>query len=214
MNIVLLGKGAFAIKVAKWLKKNHNLLCVVPDMPEPDWTDSLKEWSINNRCAVVESGDYGDIDESLVIDLAISVFYGKIIKKPFIDRCKNIINLHNAPLPKYRGVRPINWALYNNETYHGVTIHKIHEGIDDGDILGRVVYPIYPEVEEVIDVYNKSLEYGFLLFRDVMAKIDHCLANAVPQDLLPEAPTYYSSSDSIGLGDRTDFTRNRREANT
>lgn len=207
MNVVLLGKGTLAIRAAEWLKQSHELLCIVPDMPEPHWTSSLKEWSINNNIPLIESGDYRDINESIEIDLAISIFYGAIIKKDFIDRCKNIINLHNAPLPRYRGVRPINWALKNNEEYHGVTIHKIHEGIDDGDILGKVIYPIYPEIEEVRDVYNKSLEYGFLLFTDVMTKIDYCLKHAVPQDSLPETSTYYSGKDDIRLGDRASFTR-------
>jgi len=208
MNVILLGKGTLAIRAAEWLRTNHKLLCIVPDTPEPHWTNSLKEWSVNNNIPLIESGDYRDINKSIKIDLAISIFYGTIIKQDFINRCKNIINLHNAPLPKYRGVKPINWALKNNEEYHGVTIHKIHAGIDNGDILGKIVYPIYPEIEEVRDVYNKSLEYGFLLFMDVMTKIDYCLKYARSQDSLSETPTYYSSKDDIHLEDRANFTRN------
>ena len=116
----------------------------------------------------------------------------------------SIINLHNAPLPKYRGVRPINWALLNEEEEHGVTIHKIHEGIDDGDILGKVTYPIYPEIEEVEDVYKKALDYGWLLFKDVASKIDYALENATPQS---GEYTYYSNKDNDLLGDRGDFRR-------
>ena len=137
----------------------------------------------------------------------MSIFYGKIIKQDFIDKCTDIINLHNAPLPKYRGVRPINWALKNNETYHGVTIHKIHKGIDDGDILGSVTYPIYPEIEEVEDVYNKALDYGFILFKDVMSKIDYCADNATPQSTIKQEPSYYSNKQNSLLQERSDFRR-------
>jgi methionyl-tRNA formyltransferase len=207
MNVVLLGKGALAIKAAEWIRDNHNLECVVPDMPEPKWTDSLNFWSKENEIITVESGDYNDIDEKIQIDLAISIFYGKIFKADFINRCSNIINLHNAPLPKYRGVRPINWALKNNEDHHGITIHKVHEGIDNGDILGKIVYPIYPDVEEVVDVYNKALEYGFVLFKDVMSKIDYCLTNATAQDTAGETPTHYSSKENSLLGERSGFKR-------
>jgi methionyl-tRNA formyltransferase len=203
-NIILLGKGWLAIKISEWFKDTHNLVAVVPDVPEPTWTDSLTEWAENNGVPVIGSGDYRDIDNDIEIDLAMSVFYGKIIKKPFIDRCVSIINLHNAPLPNYRGVRPINWALFNEETEHGVTIHKIHEGIDDGDILGRVTYPIYPEIEEVEDVYQKSLEYGWLLFKDVASKLDYALDNAKAQ---PTEYTYYSNKQNHLLGDRGDFRR-------
>tara|TARA_R110000824_G_scaffold18036_1_gene72231 strand:+ start:30 stop:662 length:633 start_codon:yes stop_codon:yes gene_type:complete len=205
-NIVLLGKGSLAIKIANWFKENHNLIAVVPDMPEPVWTDSLTEWSQANSIPVLLSGDYRDLDNELHIDLAMSVFYGRIIKKPFIDRCGSIINLHNAPLPKYRGVRPINWALANEEGEHGVTIHKIEEGIDDGDILGKVTYPLYPEVEEVEDVYKKSLDYGWLLFKDVIGKLDYVLEHAKPQT---GDYSYYSSKQNSFLGDRSDFRRGK-----
>ena len=162
-NIILLGKGSLTIKIAEWFKDNCNLVAVIPDIPEPDWSDSLVNWCNSNDVKVIESGNYEDLEENITIDLAMSVFYGKIIKKPFIERCQSIINLHNSPLPKYRGVRPINWALKNKEKKHGVSIHKITEGIDDGDILGQITYPIYAEIEEVEDVYNKSLVYGWLV---------------------------------------------------
>jgi len=207
VNVVLLGKGSLAIQISEWINNRHNLVCVVPDMPEPKWTESLKDWSEKNGIAIVESGDYNDIDEKIKIDLAISIFYGKIFKSNFINRCENIINLHNAPLPKYRGVRPINWALKNNEDYHGVTIHKIHEGVDDGDILGRITYPIYPDIEEVEDVYNKALEYGFVLFKDIMSKINYCLSHATPQDTTGETSTYYSNKETSLLEERIDFQR-------
>ena len=79
--------------------------------------------------------------------------------------------------------------------------------VDDGDILGKIVYPIYPDVEEVIDVYSKALEYGFVLFKDVMSKIDYCLTNATPQDTIGETPTYYSNKENTLLGERGDFKR-------
>ena len=204
-NIVVLGKGSLAVKIASWFRENHNLLAVIPDTPEPSWTESLSSWAKINHVPVVETGSYEDLDESMHIDLAMSIFYGRIIDKSFIDRCDNIINLHNAPLPLYRGVRPINWALLNGEAEHGVTIHKIQEGIDDGDILGRVTYPIYPEVEEVEDVYNKALDYGWLLFQDVVSKLDYTLENALPQG--DNEYTYYSSKENHLLGDRGGFRR-------
>jgi methionyl-tRNA formyltransferase len=205
-NIVLLGKGSLAIKIATWFKNNHNLVTVVPDMPEPAWAPSLSEWSAANNIPTVESGHFRDVPDDIQIDLAMSVFYGKIIKKPFIDRCGHIINLHNGPLPKYRGVRPINWALKNGEDHHGVTIHHITPGIDDGPILGRLTYPVYPEIEEVEDVYKKALEYGWALFKDVSNHLEHACVNARPQG---ENSSYYSMKENHLLGDRADFRRNK-----
>ena len=203
-NIILLGKGTLAVRIAEWFYENHNLVAVIPEIPEPKWTASLTEWCQNKNIKYVASGNFKDLDTDLEIDLAMSVFYGKIINKQFIDRCKAIINLHNAPLPAYRGVRPINWALKNNESYHGVTIHKINPGIDDGDILGKLTYPIYPEIEEVEDVYKKALEYGWLLFLDVISKIDYALEHAQPQG---NDFTYFSNKENHLLTERSDFRR-------
>tara|TARA_B100001564_G_C20654983_1_gene678706 strand:- start:935 stop:1546 length:612 start_codon:yes stop_codon:yes gene_type:complete len=203
VNVILLGKGSLAIKVADWFNQNANLLYVVPDMPEPTWTDSITEWCKDNDVDCIESGDYNDIPD-VDIDLAMSVFYGKIIKKDFIDSCRSIINLHNSPLPKYRGVRPINWALKNSECSHGVTIHKIDSGVDTGEIIGQVTYPIYPAIEEVEDVYRKALDYGWMLFNDVAKNLTHAINHAKPQG---KDSSYYPSKMNHLLGDRADFRR-------
>lgn len=203
MKTILLGKGNLAIKIGEWFLKSpkYELICVIPDVPEPTWNDSLIQWCQNNKMRYLESGDYRYFIEK--IDLAISVFYGKIIKKEFIDRCGKIINLHNGPLPKYRGVRPINWALKNRETTHGVTIHQITPGIDDGPIYGQVIYPIYPEIEEVLDVYVKSLYYGYQLFLDVISKLDKI--TPIEQD--HSLATYYSNKENYLLKERESWTR-------
>jgi methionyl-tRNA formyltransferase len=111
--------------------------------------------------------------------------------------------LHNAPLPKYRGVSPINWALKNGEIEHGLTIHEITPGIDDGPIIAQLKYSIYPEFDEVIDVYKRSLEYGWTLFQQTMPLIDNVQAR--PQN--DSQASYYSKLDNPRLGDRSGFTR-------
>lgn len=194
-HVSVLGKGSLAIKIAEWFLNSDKfkLFGIVPVLPEPTWCDSFLNWGSDNNVSMYKGHDW--LPSELFV---ISVFYEKIIKKDFIDRCARIINLHNAPLPKYRGVRPINWALKNNEDHHGVTIHEITPGIDDGPILGKVTYPIYPEIESVKDVYNKSLEYGFLLFKDVISKID--LIKPKEQD--HSSATYYSNKTISQLEER------------
>lgn len=201
-KIVLLGKGDLCLKIADWLFTNTtNPLCIVPVIPEPRWCPSLVLWAKSKGVEVVSSGDYNDVEGE--INIAISVFYEKIIKKRFIKKCKKIINLHNSPLPRYRGVRPINWALKNNEKNHGVTIHEITEGIDDGPIYGQIIYPIYPEIEEVEDVYNKSKEYGWKLFQEVFPRINQI----DPYEQNHKESTYYSNKELNKLGNRSDFRR-------
>lgn len=206
---IVMGKGTLAIQIADWFLKSpdYDLIQLVPVIPEPNWADSLVCWANANGIPYVESGHYSDIsnarDKEWRADLVFSVFYEIIIKRWFISRCDRIINLHNSSLPRYRGVSPINWALKNNERKHGVTIHEISPGIDDGPIIAQLEYSIYPEFDEVIDVYKRAIEYGWILFQQTMPLIDKIKPQ--PQD--ESLATYYSIKQNHLLEERRRFTK-------
>jgi methionyl-tRNA formyltransferase len=208
-SVILLGKGELAIRVAQWFHESDafDLRLIVPVVPEPAWTESLIGWAEQAGVPYLKSGSYKDIPElenpEWRPDLVFSVFYDKIVPAWFIDRCDQILNLHNGPLPRYRGVSPINWALKNGETMHGVTIHEISPGVDDGPIVGQVQYSIYPEFDEVQDVYARALEYGWTLFRETITLVDRI--TPAPQD--DSQASYYHSGLNDQLGDRRGFTR-------
>jgi len=208
-QVIVLGKGTLAIRIADWFLQspNYELIQIVPVVPEPAWTDSLIGWACAHEIPYTESGHYKDLaiakNQDRPIDLAFSVFYDKIIKAWFIDRCARILNLHNGPLPRYRGVSPINWALKNNESKHGLTIHEITPGIDDGPIIAQLEYSIYPEFDEVRDVYARAIEYGWVLFQQTIPLIERI--EPLPQD--NNLSTYYSAKENQLLGERRSFTR-------
>jgi methionyl-tRNA formyltransferase len=208
-RVIVLGKGDLAIRVAGWFLQSpdYKLQAVVPVMPEPGWAPSFQTWARTKDLSIIGTGHYKDIeqvsDENWNIDLAISIFYDKIIKDWFIKKCTRILNLHNGPLPKYRGVSPINWALKNNEPEHGVTIHEITPGIDDGPVVAQLKYSIYPEFDEVIDVYNRSIEYGWTLFQQTMPLVGKIQAR---QQAHSQA-SYYDSKQNHLLGERRSFRK-------
>lgn len=201
----VLGKGELAIRIAEWFRTSpdHALERLVPVIPEPTWTDSLLGWGQRNGVETIDSGDYRDIPPDASLELVMSVFYDRILDARFLRRCGRALNLHNAPLPRYRGVSPINWALKNGEVRHGVTLHEITREIDAGPILAQVWFPICPESDEVIDVYRRALEHGWELFTQTMAQLPRLTAR--PQD--ESLATYYSAADDERLGDRRLFTR-------
>ena len=60
----------------------------------------------------------------------------KFLRKKILDAPKyGCINYHTALLPKYRGRQPLFWALLNNEKTTGITIHKMDEFIDKGELI-------------------------------------------------------------------------------
>ena len=75
--------------------------------------------------------------------LIVIVAYGQILTPEFFDYPRlGSINVHASLLPKYRGAAPVPHALLNGETQTGITIMKIDEGMDTGDILSQVTLPI------------------------------------------------------------------------
>jgi methionyl-tRNA formyltransferase len=206
---IVLGKGKLAIRIAEWFRTaaDYELVTVVPVVPEPDWTDSIIDWCRSTRTPFVESGHFVDIpgadDEDWRVDLGISVTYDRIFPEWFIAKCRRLLNIHNSPLPCYRGVSPINWALKNQESMHGVTVHEIGPGIDDGPIVAQLLYSVYPEFDEVRDVYARALEYGWVLFEQTMP----ILEQIEPQPQVEADASHYTRAQDELLGERRSFTR-------
>lgn len=81
--------------------------------------------------------DFFDKISSYDIDYAIVVAYGKILPKEILELpSKMCINVHGSILPNYRGASPIQSALMDWDEITWVTIMKMWEWMDDGDIIG------------------------------------------------------------------------------
>lgn len=210
-KIALLGKGELAIRVAEYLMESskYELALVVPVYPEPNWTSSLLEWATKRRIPAIPSGDYQEIDSIKNYDIYFSVYYDKIFSPSFCEKVELILNLHNGPLPRYRGVNPINWALKNGEREHGVTIHRIVPGVDEGAIFGQISFPIYPDSEDVIDVLNRSYEKGYELFTQVFENLE--TITPIEQD--HRQAFYYSKAQFEFLGEFANFKRDTNSNN-
>lgn len=83
-----------------------------------------------------------------------------IIKKKTISQNPDIffLNTHDSNLPKYRGVSNLDWALWDSEDIY-VTVHRINNGIDEGDILYQeniLKNPRNSTLKEIIHTIEKS----------------------------------------------------------
>jgi len=69
-------------------------------------------------------------------DIVFSVAASQKFKKGLLEAPKyGCFNIHNGPLPKYRGMMPVFWQIWNGEKKIGITIHKMNEQLDDGEII-------------------------------------------------------------------------------
>jgi methionyl-tRNA formyltransferase len=76
-------------------------------------------------------------------DLIVVVAYGKILPPAILTLpAHGCINVHASLLPKYRGAAPIQWAIAYGEAETGVTVMRVSERMDAGDILLQQAMPI------------------------------------------------------------------------
>lgn len=76
-------------------------------------------------------------------ELMVVVAFGQILPRQVYDFSPlGTLNVHASLLPQYRGAAPVAHALVRGERVTGVTIMRIDEGMDTGDILSQAEIPI------------------------------------------------------------------------
>lgn len=84
----------------------------------------------------------GELEPELIVVAA----YGQILPSTILELPRfGCLNVHTSLLPKYRGASPIQAAILNDDAKTGVTIMKMDEGLDTGDIVAMEATPIAAE---------------------------------------------------------------------
>ena len=63
--------------------------------------------------------------------------------------------IHASLLPDYAGGAPLVWAIINGEEKAGVTLFRMEDGVDDGDIIKQVEFCI-EDSDTIKEVYQKA----------------------------------------------------------
>jgi methionyl-tRNA formyltransferase len=72
-------------------------------------------------------------------DCLVVVSFGRLIPKKILEIAGGrTINVHPSLLPKYRGPSPITTALLNGDTQTGISLIKIEEKFDIGDVYAQL----------------------------------------------------------------------------
>jgi len=101
------------------------------------------------------------IEES---DIVISILYDKLFP-PEVIKHKKCFNFHPGSLPEYRGSGAFSWAIINNETKCGITLHLIDEGIDTGDII-EIREFIVTEEDTALSLFDKGTDVMYRMFTE------------------------------------------------
>ncbi|MBU0672479.1 MAG: methionyl-tRNA formyltransferase [Candidatus Margulisbacteria bacterium] len=149
MKIVFMGTSAEAAQIlAQLVKEKHQLAAVItqPDRPKGRGQKMayppVKEIALKHALPLEQPEKVKGNEilisllKSIAPDIIVVVAYGKILPKSIIDIPRyGCINVHASLLPKYRGAAPVQWALLNGEKETGITIMRINELLDSGEII-------------------------------------------------------------------------------
>jgi len=194
MYICIAGKNECAINAIKTLAKfkiKKKDICVLPnksDKGKDTWQPSLKKFASKNRFKIVNLKNLYKIKNLIFFSLE----YEKIIN---VNKFKSnkLFNLHFSLLPKYRGCHTNFYQIYNGEKYSGVTLHKINNGIDQGDIIDRKKFRIKLN-DTAYDNYIKLMQCSVFIFKKNILNILKSKYKTKKQNL---SGGQYFSRDSV-----------------
>ena len=118
-------------------------------------------------------------------DVIVVAAYGKILKSNILNYTKDgCINVHASLLPRWRGASPVHAAILHGDSVTGVTVMKMDEGIDTGDILSMAEVTIYEK--DTTETLTKTLA-------ETGAKL---LVHTLPRYLTGEIMPYKQPSEN------------------
>lgn len=193
MKILFMGTPEFAAKILESLYESGNQIVGVvtaPDKPKgrgmvlvpPD----VKKYAQEKELLVyqpktLKDGAFLAELKDLDPDVIIVVAYGKILPAYVLEYPRyGCINVHASILPKYRGAAPIQRAIMDGEAETGVSIMKMDEGLDTGDVY-LVKKVKIEENDNFESVHDKLILAGIEGLLEALPKIENGTLEAVRQ---------------------------------
>lgn len=151
MKIVYFGSSAFSVPSMYALR--DLITHVVTKKAKPKGrgyvteAGEVKRAAIDLQFPVIEIESFRDEASQelrdIASDLVVVVSFGLIIPKWFLDMPdRGAINVHPSALPKYRGPSPMQWAIWNGETETAISIIKMNERMDAGNVIFQETVPL------------------------------------------------------------------------
>lgn len=211
MRVVFMGTPDFSVGTLKALAAaGHEIAGVVsqPDKPKGRGKNlhptPVKEAAMELGLPVyqpkkVRDPEFLEVLKELNPEVIVVVAFGQLIPKSILELAPyGCINVHASLLPKYRGAAPIQWAVIDGEPETGVTIMRMDEGLDTGDMISKVTVPVSAD-ETGGSLFDKLSEAGAKLLVETLPSLEE--GTAVFEKQPEESPTAYAGMIKKSMGD-------------
>jgi methionyl-tRNA formyltransferase len=154
LRVVFMGSPGFAVPSLEYLVANGYELTVYT---QPDRTGGrgqslvaspLKEAAAALNLRVVQPPSLkspGELEQlaDFKPDVIVVAAFGQLLPKPVLELPRlGCLNVHPSLLPSFRGASPVAAAILAGDTFTGVSIIWLDEGMDSGPVLARAQIPI------------------------------------------------------------------------
>ena len=152
-----MGTPDFAVKALEALAAKHEVVCVYTREPQEAGRGKKLPKSPVHEFAeahgilvrtpkTLRSAEAQAELKALQADISVVAAYGLILPQAVIEAFPlGCINIHGALLPRWRGAAPIQRAIEAGDNESGITIMKVVEKLDAGDMLLKGSVPITAE---------------------------------------------------------------------
>ncbi|MFI0976949.1 amino acid adenylation domain-containing protein [Streptomyces sp. NPDC021093] len=122
------------------------------------------------------------------------ILSGEVLELPRVAA----VNFHDGPLPRYSGSHVPAWALYEGETRHAATWHRMTTAVDAGSVLLERWFPVR-EHSTALSLTYESAENGIAVFGDL---VPHVVARTLPDpvDTAARERRFYRRSARMASG--------------
>jgi len=220
MRLVYFGSGDFGIPTLLQLIVEHEVALVVtqPDRPagrkrqlRPTPIGAIAE-SLGLQVIKSENVNEPEIVEHIASErpeALIVIAFGQKLGNSLLEY-DLAINLHASLLPKYRGAAPINWAVINGERETGVSVIRLSNCIDAGDVLCQRSIAIDP-LKTAGELEQKLSELGPELVAQVLSDFQANDLKAISQDdkLASKAPKMSKADGTVSFDQPAKAVQNR-----
>lgn len=148
MKIIFFGSDEFAaVSLSRLITDGHEIAAVVtpPDRAQGRGMNVMilpvKMTALERMIPILQPEDlhepaFQEALRSFNADLFVVIVYGKFLPPAILEMPKIFcINVHASLLPKYRGAAPVNQAILDGECRTGVTVIRMNERMDAGDMI-------------------------------------------------------------------------------
>lgn len=194
MKIIFFGTSEFAVPPLEALVNSRHQVVSVVTQPKKQKGRGLKvlpqaveeeaqKYDLRvSRFENINSKQAEEFLKEQEAHIFVVVAFGQILSKEVLEMPHFYsMNIHASLLPKYRGAAPIQWAIINGEERTGITIMRMNESLDKGDIITQRELEI-GEDEDAASLSRRLSLLGAELLIQTLERIESNDVRFTPQD--------------------------------